>query len=71
MKYRNKTDMDLIVLGRMVKGGETIESAIKIENVNFEEVSDAPAAPVVPAAAPTPPAPQVAPAAPVNSGASN
>ena len=59
MKYRNKTDMDLIVGGRLAKAGETIESASVIENVNFEEVTEV-AAPVVPAA----PQVQVPPAAP-------
>jgi hypothetical protein len=59
MKYRNKTDMDLIVAGRLVKGGETIESATAIENVNFEEITDTPAPVVPPAVQATPQAPQI------------
>lgn len=58
MKYRNKSDQDLIVAGQMTKGGSVFESTVPIEgNPNFEEVVEEPAA--APAAAPAAPqAPQ-------------
>lgn len=50
MTYKNKTDQDLVIpnIG-ICKAGETIESPIKIENPNFEEVDSQPQQPATPA----------------------
>jgi acetate kinase len=40
MRFKNKTENDLVVGGRFVKAGETFESSVLIENPNFEMVDD-------------------------------
>ena len=64
MKYKNRSEQDLIVAGRMTRAGEVFETDTPIEgNANFELVEDIlppAAAPVVPAAAPVVPAPVAA-----------
>lgn len=53
MKYRNKSDQDLIVMGKLVAAGAEADFDRPIEgNSNFEFVPEPAAAPVVPAAAP-------------------